>query len=295
MYYHSQNLKKEEKGHLVNWRCWIGDSDKTQLTFAITIPSRFWHIDLDLIGYDESLQFSIACPLFAIWIGIDNRWLTQKLQKITKRSDQSYSNGRTLGVRYHDGTFWFSLWEDPMEWRSKDPKWWKFNFNPVNFFFGRQKHSEKILQEGGVKITMPEGVYEATFKRFISTWKRPRYPFAQSLHRISIDIPVGIPHEGKGENSWDCGMDATFGSTFPIEEHDSIYKIAKEFAIKELVTRQRYGSLDSSEYLKWKLEGELRLAIKGNREEVERVSGVPTGLMGSPVNSTASEIKLSNE
>jgi hypothetical protein len=28
---------------------------------------------------------------------------------------------------------------------------------------------------------------------------------------VDLDIPGGIPHEGKGENSWDCGMDGLFG------------------------------------------------------------------------------------
>jgi hypothetical protein len=29
--------------------------------------------------------------------------------------------------------------------------------------------------------------------------------------QADVKIPGGIPHQGKGENAWDCGDDATFG------------------------------------------------------------------------------------
>jgi hypothetical protein len=29
--------------------------------------------------------------------------------------------------------------------------------------------------------------------------------------RVDLKIDKGIPHAGKGENSWDCGDDATYG------------------------------------------------------------------------------------
>lgn len=138
--------------------------------------------------------------------------------------------------------------------------------------FGRAKYSEKVLQEGGVTIDMPEGIYQATFKRFISYWKRPRLPFTESIHRISMDIPVGIPHEGKGENSWDMGMDATFGVTMPVEEGESIYEIAKRFAMSCLKTRQKYGSLSSPDYAKWKLEREMHLAKKDETPDIVTAS-----------------------
>ena len=160
--------------------------------------------------------------------------------------------------------------------------WTNIDNNPRNRYFywclddlllGRRKYSEKILQEGSINIDMPEGVYRATFKRFISYWKRSRWFRVQSLHRISIDIPVGIPHEGKGENSWDMGMDATFGVTMPIDPEDSIYDIAKKFAISCLQDRQKHGSLHSPDYAKWKLQGEIKLAKKNETPDIVGAAG----------------------
>ncbi len=265
MYFHSQNLRKEEKKkHLIHWRCWWKLTDSTELTFAISIPSSFWHIHLELCenGWqEEAIGLDIACPLFAIWTGFENRWLYSQLEKLTRRKGQKYTGGRVIGISFHSGTFWFSLWETPMESSSSDPKWWRFTFNPMDFFFGRTKHTEEVLQEGDTSIDMPEGKYDATYKRFVSYWKRPRWPFTDKIHRISLEIPVGIPHEGKGENSWDCGMDATFGSTFPAPEHESLHEIVERFSIRELEQRQKYGSLSSPDYEKWRTEHMKKLSV----------------------------------
>lgn len=141
-----------------------------------------------------------------------------------------------------------------------------FYIHLADVIFGRRKYSETVLEEGEVEIDMPEGVYKATFKRFISYWRRPRWFGVQSLHRMSFDIPAGIPHEGKSENSWDMGMDATFGTTFPIEEGVGVFAEAKKFAIRCLIERQKYGSLHSPDYAKWKLEREIKLAEKQPEE-----------------------------
>lgn len=174
----------------------------------------------------------------------------------------------SLSLDLREMIFHGSLWVN----MNGEPRKRSFYWVIPDIIFGRRQYSEKVLQEGGVDIDMPEGVYKATFKRFISYWKRPRWFGVQSLHRISMDIPVGIPHEGKGENSWDCGMDATFGVTMPADENESIYDIAKRFAMSCLKTRQKYGSLHSPDYAKWKLEGEARLEKKAENETPDIVA-----------------------
>lgn len=245
MYYHSQNLKKEdgEKG-LVHWRCWIGN--QPQLTFSISIPSSFWHIDIDLCqnGWqEEAIGFSIATPLCAIWIGLESRWLYKILEPITKRKDQKYTNGRTIGLSIHSGSIWVSLWDDPMESRGKDPWWWHFTITPMDILFGKAKHSETTEQEGNCVVTMPEKDYAGTYKIFWSYWKRPFSPFVKKLRRISVEIPEGIPIPGKGENSWDCDDDATFGVTMPLPEHQNIHDACKQIAFNALKDREKRAGL----------------------------------------------------
>lgn len=247
---HWQNLKKEDRTkHLVHGRAWIGE-----FNIEWSIPTRFWHIHLNLNHYDEAaIGLSIALGLFSFHIETRNRWLFNQLQKITKRKDQTYTNGRIIGISYHARTFWFSLWDDPMESRGVDPWWWKFNFNWEDFFLGKAKHNLEILQEGEAKIDMPEGSYDATYKVEHRTWKRPLWPFKTQRTAIYFDIPVGIPHEGKGENSWDMGMDATFGTG--TEWEGNVYAATKIIALDALKDRQRHGSLSDAGYAKWREEG----------------------------------------
>lgn len=259
MYFHSQNLKKEDRTKdWIHWRCWLGR--ETQLTFCIMIPSRFWHIDIDLCengGQEEAIGFSVACPLFAIWIGFENSWLYNQLEKITKRKYEKHTNGRNIGLSYHDNTLWIKLWDDPMESRAVDPWWWSFSFNWKDFVLGKYKYSERLIKEGNIEIGMPEGSYEATYKVEERTWKRPRWPFTKTKESIYFDFPIGVPHEGKGENSWDCGMDGTFG--IGTEWKGSLIDAVKDITIKLIQGRLRYGPLTSPEYAKWRKEGLERI------------------------------------
>jgi len=57
-------------------------------------------------------------------------------------------------------------------------------------------------------IEMPEGKYPAKFTFTTSCWTRPRSPFHKVRKSTNVEIEIGIPFSGKGENSWDCGEDA---------------------------------------------------------------------------------------
>lgn len=61
-------------------------------------------------------------------------------------------------------------------------------------------------------IPMPEGDYPAVASFERRVWVRKRSPFHRVRLDTSIDIPVGIPFSGKGENSWDMGEDALYGT-----------------------------------------------------------------------------------
>jgi hypothetical protein len=136
-----------------------------------------------------------------------------------------------------------------MEHRSVDPKWWNFVINFKDIFLGKKKHSLEILGEGEAQIDMPEGIYPATYKIEKRTWKRPRW-FSKSNTDIWFDIPAGIPHEGKGENSWDMDMNATFG--IGTDWGGNIHEAAKRIALRCLASRSKTGSLSSPAYAVWR-------------------------------------------
>lgn len=129
------------------------------------------------------------------------------------RGARSYwrTSGRDIGFRIHDGALWLELWNDPMEWSSRDPKWWHYTIHPMDLIFGRMKHSDGIVfDKQDVLIPTPEGGYPATITMREEVWKRPRW-FAKKLRRAHIEMKEGfaIPFPGKGESEWDCGEDAT--------------------------------------------------------------------------------------
>lgn len=256
--------------HKYENRMWIhfGKNGESHVCFELgrIIPLDFgFHIGVDT----EDVTLGVYLLLFDFYISIASKHISKFLNKHPNYhfkktweggEDGAYWEERNIGIRLDlrehafSGEFWDNM--------NRNIKGRSFYYFLDDVFLGRAKYSEKITQEGEIKINMPEGIYDATYKLFTSYWRRPRWPFIKKIDRVSIDIPVGIPHEGKGENSWDCGMDATFGTTMPREKRESIYDIAERFAMRCLETRQKYGRLNSPDYLKWKKDGEKRLKTK---------------------------------
>lgn len=93
------------------------------------------------------------------------------------------------------------------EWSAS---WWQL--------WGRTRSTTVALESGACLIPMPEGCYPAIWThertsishiRWPGTWRDIARPRIRENFRL--DVPGGIPHWGKGENSWDCGMDGLFG------------------------------------------------------------------------------------
>jgi hypothetical protein len=114
--------------------------------------------------------------------------------------DIGFSNGLTLRI---------NLFADTMGWKKGDRKWCFFISDMIK---GNHSVSKTIIEERDILIPMPEKSYQAHAILADWTWKYPRW-FSKKVRRCEIDIPDGIPHAGKGENSYDCGDDATFGIT----------------------------------------------------------------------------------
>lgn len=165
------------------------------------------------------------------------------------RNKGSYWDKRSISFHFNLDNWSLSmvLW-DNMDYEKKR-HWYIVISDKI---FGNNKYREEIIDEGKTIITMPEGIYKATYKKFNSFWKRPLLPFEKKIKRIMIDIPGGIPHPGKGENSWDCGMDATFGITMPLNYSETIQEATKRVALGVLKDRQRHGSLNNPAYLEWR-------------------------------------------
>jgi hypothetical protein len=165
------------------------------------------------------LHFSVG--LFSLYFGLNlfrisvGHWFHHPLN-----TEHWPAGGRTfihdqreLWIYLHDGGLWICPWHDPMGDTMQRKRWYHeiYVIRPVDIIFGRRKCERKILEAGECLVPMLEGSYRATYKKELFTWKRPRSLFKKQRIDYWLDIPSGIPHEGKGENSWDCDEDGLFG------------------------------------------------------------------------------------
>jgi hypothetical protein len=181
-------------------------------------------------------------PLWRPWLDriLPGHWFappdTQRQQgrnypiKITEETE--------IAIRWFEGGLRWSFWHPTMEWSSRTPKWRNGHFDPADFLLGRHKYSSEELSTENVEVPMPEKTYAGTVTLTRDTWKRPRWPFSRSIYRANIEVEGGVPHPGKGENSWDCGEDATYGMTCPARTAEqAVGKLVESV----LSSRRRYG------------------------------------------------------
>jgi hypothetical protein len=181
---------------------------------------------------------SLRVPRAGIYITLElPRALRQRI---------GYRDERELGVTFHDGALWFKLWNDPHDWHSSTPfsDARSSKRQPVlhldDLLFGKVSYRTIDLetQEGTLQL---DGGYEVKARRFMSEWKRPRWPVPQRIMRVEIEIPGGIPIPGKGENSYDCEDDAIYGRTSPAA---SIDEAAHTLIADVLETRRKRGGVN---------------------------------------------------
>jgi len=166
-----------------------------------------------------SIEVALLTGSFGIGVGIEHgKWTASvrvglvSLYVSVPGKYRSYGEDREIEISFHHDALYWRFWTDPMSWSSSTPKWRHGSFNVPDFFLGRSKCTHETIEAQDIVVPMPEKAYPAKAELQRWTWKRPRW-FAKTIMRAQIEIPGGIPLPGKGENSWDCGDDATFSIT----------------------------------------------------------------------------------
>ncbi|HEU5276809.1 MAG TPA: hypothetical protein VFU97_24345 [Xanthobacteraceae bacterium] len=182
---------------------------------------------------DEGLVIGLCLLFVNVWLRIEGPAFPCR----------SFGAGREFRISIHDWAIWWNLWTDNNGWSSKMPWYRNGSFHPVDIFFGKARYSDETVEEREVLVPMPERTYRGTAKLQIASWKRARWPFAKRIRRVDIEMAKGeqIPHPGKGENSWDCGEDATFGLCGPAR---SIEDGIGNLVASVLTSRRKYGGTD---------------------------------------------------
>lgn len=99
--------------------------------------------------------------------------------------------------------------------RAQEWPGWHLTLQPrlKDRLFGRTICTTIEGEQEPVIVPMPEGNYPGRLKREERVWKRPRWPWiAQRRVDYWVDMDIGVPTPGKGENSWDCDDDGIFGT-----------------------------------------------------------------------------------
>lgn len=247
----SQNLSDGKKPLWRHGRRWLWLNGRCVFSMEWQPGSRYFctlHLDWGGGDTDRDLSVTVGFPLIGFYHfsldgflpewAVDGKWVDSSYRPGTKFK---MAIPRKIGVSVHDGNIWFSLWEYPMAWSSKQPWWWQFSFNPADFVLGRAKYQEMNLFSEAAVLELPEGQYPVMVKVFECTWKRPRWPWARRMVRAEVDCGEdGVPsHAGKGENSWDLEDDLTYRMTCPESTVEGAVKRLRDSIMRD---RKQYGS-----------------------------------------------------
>lgn len=203
-------------------RFWEQYRPEVEFTWAFGRKGDFCHLSVDFNGSENDITCSAAIPGAAFWLsceGLPNAafallgldWETVKESELG-----TYGLHRQVGISFdrQSMTVRWDVWSPQGYWSKEIPRWMDGHFCISDAVLGPNEYSEVNLSPmQHIQIPMPEGNYKATCIMQRTTWKRPRWPFPIVVTRAKIEIPDGIPVPGKGENSWDCGPDATYGMT----------------------------------------------------------------------------------
>lgn len=211
--HHEIHLHGPNSGASISWNVLTARYGWNGFGFGFRVGRNGGESDLGLDLY--------AGALGSIWTRLRAPWL--RWARVTQIQDRDeWYLARHTGFRFfprEDVWFEFNIEDRDGLWHHGQPWWrsWSFGKRQV---MGRFNCDLAVEETGECRIPLPEGVYPATWERKVRTW-RYRRPLGSWRDRIvglrtrvdySIDIPGGIPIEGKGENSWDCGMDGLFGT-----------------------------------------------------------------------------------
>jgi hypothetical protein len=264
VHFHSQNLNEDRRGNPKGYpwhgRAWLafhkdilsGDgrpsSDKVLgCHVEWVLGSKRARLSFEADPSDRELQFAWAIPPVAIWFTIEPGWksvpwLWKLFARLSKDDLGSYGSeyeAREVSVYVHDWSIVWAFWHPTMSWKSKTSKWRHGSLDIREALFGKRVYREQTYTERKkVIIPMPEGEYEGEAKLYDAIYGYQRLPWKTRLSKVDIKVDSGIPFSGKGENSWDCGEDACYGTCGPAR---TIEEAIGKLVGNTLETRRKRG------------------------------------------------------
>lgn len=260
MHFFRQNLSADHPGRehwpmIIHGRASVSSdyrrSDRLRVEWTVLFTTSC-ALKVMFVRDEQEIVFRIALPfLFSLFIGLPMPYLLwSRLPWKHRRSEHAYAGGdRAIGIEVHYGAVWLSFWNDIMEGRSDDPRWYRPRIgldDIADLVFGRNSLVVTILEAREVVVHMPERPYVGFGK--LEQWERPRPRLPRWLtprgRTVELNFQANpIPLPGKGENSWDCDEDAVYAITMPIEQGEVIDDVLLRFEAKHRAERKRRGGV----------------------------------------------------
>jgi hypothetical protein len=210
-------------------------------------------IQLIVDGGEREFMIHLNGLLFGIFITFNN-FLPKKWYPQDKSETYGTLPGkRELSLKIHHYCFWWCFWKDPDCWNSTDSKWISGSFDFKSFLIGKHEYRKEELMRGIYILSFLEGNYSVEVVRYLryDSWQRwftrkmTSYEVTAGYYHEGKFIELGIPLEGKGENSWDCGETYRSSMTFPAKRKDlnikNCFDAALYFEQDLKKDRVRYG------------------------------------------------------
>lgn len=206
MYNWFQNLNKEYSDkQLFYFRGALGPDYKRQW-FKYELSSGFaFRLKFKICPYN-ALKLTLGLFFFTAYLTIPffsfKRWIKEPLE---------------TGFYFYDWAFvWSCMKTDNEGWSSRDPWWKDIYFHIDDFFLGKMETlTDRLLDAEGIKFklggknfTMDAITWECRrqFRRYI-----PYVLWHRTFEAVDMKIKDPPMRSGKGESSYDCGDDGSFG------------------------------------------------------------------------------------
>lgn len=216
-------LTRYKRDLAVDFCLWLGDAyDSAGISVECARPTDSYGMALIIGGEERDVRFRVGLPLLGGWaITLHDafpdswrRWSRRRgeakaaaINDIGRERAYAYQHdllcqGREIGISLFMDHLAVRLWSDPM-----DGKYHSVLLK--DFFLGRETYKTEKVAEHGAILKFPEGAYEATIMVEKATRSR-RFARTTTGLRFTVAVEKGVPHPGKGENSYDCEEDATY-------------------------------------------------------------------------------------
>jgi hypothetical protein len=219
------------------------------------------HISFELDGEEREAIIHIAA-FIGIWIIFEN-----VLPKSWYPTRQTHGYGklpdtRVFKIYWYEWAIWWTFWMPRDRWDSTDPRWRCKSIDFRDLLRGKHTCSWKQMDVQEFLLPFLEGAYRVTVIKKLRTDSYRRW-FTKTS--ISYEIKAGywgsgktgevptnewiecpIPHEGKGESSYDQDEDGTYSmsmhsSSLERKEQSSLYDVALYFWTRMMQQRKKYG------------------------------------------------------